>query len=413
MSAPALPDRLDTFAAGEAEVARVMNVCNACRYCEGYCAVFPAMERRLDFGRADVHYLANLCHQCGACLHACQYAPPHAFALNVPRAMAAARMNTYQRYAWPRALGMLYRHAGVKTALLCAAAIIGFLLAMALWHGTLLTPTVSGAGAFYLVFPHKGLVAVFGAVFAWSALAMLIGVARFWRGLPPTDEPAKDVDLASMARDALTLRYLDGGGDGCPEADDRPTRQRRIAHQLTMGGFVLCFAATCVATVYHYALDRIAPYAWDSLPVSLGIAGGIGLLIGPAWLWQLGEARAAMGQGGQRSRSRDARRGAPAAPGTRGEASNGTPSPDDPAQRDLDRGFLLLLFLVSASGLLLLVMRESHWMGLLLCAHLGLVAAFFVLMPYGKFAHAPYRMAALLKYAVEHRLPNRRGPGGE
>ena len=60
----------------EAEVARQMQICNACRYCEGFCAVFPAMTRRLEFGKADIHYLANLCHNCGACLHACQYAPP-------------------------------------------------------------------------------------------------------------------------------------------------------------------------------------------------------------------------------------------------------------------------------------------------------------------------------------------------
>ena len=56
--------------AEETEVARVMQICNACRYCEGFCAVFPAMTRRLEFGKADVNYLANLCH-CGACLHAC------------------------------------------------------------------------------------------------------------------------------------------------------------------------------------------------------------------------------------------------------------------------------------------------------------------------------------------------------
>jgi len=30
----------------EAEVNRVMQICNACRYCEGFCAVFPAMTRR-------------------------------------------------------------------------------------------------------------------------------------------------------------------------------------------------------------------------------------------------------------------------------------------------------------------------------------------------------------------------------
>ena len=41
--------------------------------------------------RPTSHYLANLCHNCGACLHACQYAPPHEFAVNVPRAMAQVR----------------------------------------------------------------------------------------------------------------------------------------------------------------------------------------------------------------------------------------------------------------------------------------------------------------------------------
>ena len=54
----------------EDEVGRQMQICNACRYCEGFCAVFPAMTRRLEFGTADAHYLANLCHNCGACLYA-------------------------------------------------------------------------------------------------------------------------------------------------------------------------------------------------------------------------------------------------------------------------------------------------------------------------------------------------------
>ena len=97
------------LSAREAEVGRQMQICNACRYCEGFCAVFPAMTRRLEFGKADIHFLANLCHNCGACLHACQYAPPHEFAVNVPQAMAKVRGQTYVDYAWPPALGALYR----------------------------------------------------------------------------------------------------------------------------------------------------------------------------------------------------------------------------------------------------------------------------------------------------------------
>ena len=66
------------------EANRLMTVCNACRYCEGFCAVFPAMTRRRQFDEGDVGYLANLCHNCGACYRDCQFTPPHAFAVNVP-----------------------------------------------------------------------------------------------------------------------------------------------------------------------------------------------------------------------------------------------------------------------------------------------------------------------------------------
>src|SRR5436853_6246051 len=85
-----------------AEGARMMTICNACRYCEGYSAVFPAMERRLNFSEADMHYLANLCHNCAECYYSCQYAPPHEFAVNVPQVFAGIRARSYQTYAWPR-----------------------------------------------------------------------------------------------------------------------------------------------------------------------------------------------------------------------------------------------------------------------------------------------------------------------
>src|SRR5215203_5538253 len=121
-----------------------MQICNACRYCEGFCAVFPAMTRRLEFGAGDVHYLANLCHNCGACLHACQYAPPHEFAINVPRAMAQVRIDTYTQYAWPRPLGALYRRNGVVIALATVAALAVFLALLLAMRGNLWHPPFAG-----------------------------------------------------------------------------------------------------------------------------------------------------------------------------------------------------------------------------------------------------------------------------
>ena len=78
------------------EAERIMVICNACRYCEGFCAVFPAMEMRRTFDDKDLVYLANLCHNCRGCYYACQYAPPHEFDVNVPQTFSDLRAETYE-----------------------------------------------------------------------------------------------------------------------------------------------------------------------------------------------------------------------------------------------------------------------------------------------------------------------------
>ncbi len=385
---PPLADFVKADTAAEREIARIMQICNACRYCEGFCAVFPAMTRRLEFGKADVHYLANLCHNCGACLHACQYAPPHQFAVNVPQAMAKARLETYSAFSWPRAFGRLYARAGLTIALALAAGCAAFLLLASALSGGLVG-AVEG-GNFYAIFPHNLLVVVFGAAFVYAIVALGLGGARFWRGIsPPQDR--RDLPLIAAARGpaaveaagaAATLKYLDGGhGLGCNEEDDRFTLARRRFHHLTFYGFLLCFASTSVATLYHYVLGLPAPYGWASAPVVLGIVGGAGLLIGPAGLMWLNLRR--------------------------------HPQHGDSEQRALDRGFIALLFLVSATGFAVLFLRHTALLPLTLALHLGAVMALFLTMPYGKFAHAVFRLVALLKFAIEKRLPNRLTLGGE
>jgi citrate/tricarballylate utilization protein len=44
-------------------------------------------------------------------------------------------------------------------------------------------------------------------------------------------------------------------------------------------------------------------------------------------------------------------------------------------------------------------------MGPLLALHLGAVMALFVTLPYGKFVHALYRFAALVRFHIERRRP--------
>jgi citrate/tricarballylate utilization protein len=363
------------------EVARILQICNACRYCEGFCAVFPAMTRRLTFSPSDIHYLANLCHNCGACLHACQYAPPHEFGVNVPQSLAVVRKETYIEYAWPKFLGVLYQKNGITLALASSLALIFFLVLTLAANGNLISPARNGN--FYAVFSHNTLAYLFSVTFLFALLALGIGVRRFWQSISPGGMGAARLAAsAEAAHDTFTLKYLGGGhGEGCNNADDGFSLWRKRFHHYTFYGFCLCFAATSVATLYHYVFGWQAPYAIISLPVILGTLGGIGLVIGPLGLLCLNFTRATQ----------------------HGDAS----------QKPMDRGFILLLLLISVSGLLLLAYRETAAMAILLAAHLGFVMAFFLTMPYSKFAHGVYRVAALLKNSVEKRQANNLMLGSE
>ena len=161
--ARALASGAPVLSAPEDEVARQMQICNACRYCEGFCAVFPAMTRRLQ--------------------HACQYAPPHEFAVNVPRSMAQVRGQTYADFAWPPALGALYQRNGLTLSLALAAGLALFLLMALAINGTLMGGDLDGN--FYKLFPHNLLVVLFVPVFGFAVLALALGVRKFWREVSP------------------------------------------------------------------------------------------------------------------------------------------------------------------------------------------------------------------------------------
>jgi len=354
---------------------RIMRICNACRYCEGYCAVFPAMERRLQFTRSDLNYLANLCHDCGECYYACQYSPPHEFNVNVPKSFAEIRARTYRQYAWPAPLAAMFARNGLAVSLVLALMLVLALSAATLVLGKdLVAATPDPAGDFYRFMPHRVMAGVLGGVFLFVALALAMGFIRFWRDMGESlSEFTRPDALRRALGDVLTLKYLDGKGAGCTYPDERRSQARRWFHHLTFYGFALCFAATVVGTIYHYAFGWKAPYGYLSLPVVLGTSGGVGLLIGPAGLLWL------------KLRS--------------------DPQTSDPGQLGMDVAFIALLFATSLSGLALLALRDSSVCGLLLVVHLGVVSALFLTLPYGKAVHGIYRSAALVRCALEKSQP--------
>ena len=338
---------------------RVMAICNACRYCEGYCAVFPAIERQTVFSSGDLGYLANLCHNCSECYYACPYTPPHEFAVNVPKLFAELRAQSYRESAWPHWYGgadILFPRAGCRA---CSSSY---------WEGEASQPP---RPEFYSIIPHSTMIAIFGAAAGFAVAMLIAGVLRFWRSSGPAPTSENRVrPILSALRDAMTLRYLSGAApvSGMPDSN-----ARRWFHHLTFYGFLLCFASTTAAAIEHYLFGLKAPYPFLSVPVILGTLGGIGLLIGPAGLYFIKLRR--------------------------------DPAISDPDQNGADVSFLALLFATSLTGLSLLALRATPAMGILLRVHLGVVLALFLSLPYGKFVHGGYRLAALIRYAFETASP--------
>jgi citrate/tricarballylate utilization protein len=346
------------------------------------CPVFSTLTNYRQPALAEFDYLANLCHNCGACFDVCQYAEPHPFQLNVPVVLAEQRLQSYEAFAWPLvfAKGLRMQPKVVVLALLGILSVLLLGLGLALGSAGLWS-NYSAQGSFYAVMPHQVMALLGGATFGFAMLSLGVSCYRFARhlGLDAAALSSWQVWRSALSA-AVTLRYL-GDSQGCQTLSQSQSPKRRGWHHVMAGGFVLCFASTCVATLYHYGFGLVAPYAWLSLPVLLGGLGGLGLVVGPLFLVRLKLV----------SHKQDYSTLARSKP---------VPSTEDPTPEQLNISFLLLLAWVSGTGLALLALRDHASMPVVLAVHLGAVFSLFLLMPYSKFVHAPYRLLALLKHAA-------------
>ena len=352
------------------EAERQLTVCNACRYCEGYCAVFPAMELRRAFTSGDIVYLANLCHDCRACYQACMYAPPHEFAVNIPRVLSQVRLATYQRYTWPGILRRLFRDGALTAAIAAGAvAVVGALVWVLAGPGRLFTAH-RGPGAFYEVISYGAMVLPGLVAAAYIAAVWLAGGVRFWEETSDVARQRPSLTVVAAAiLDTLTLRWLRGGGAGCAYPVERPSGSRRLLHAFVFYGFLAAVVSTTLAAIYQDLLHLLPPYPLTSAPVVLGSLGGISMIIGTAGLLLL-------------------------KPGS-------DQSTAEAGMVALDYAFLIILGLAAVTGMLTLALRSTAAMGTTLTIHLGLVAALYITAPYGKFVHGVYRYLALVRNALE------------
>ena len=289
----------------------------------------------------------------------------------MPRTLAEIRLQSYQEYAWPRALGAAFTRHNLLTGL-GLAAVLSAIMAVAAPGGL---SQADGSADFYAVVPHGVMVSLFGIVFrlrgdgdggrrhalrARRSRRLQSGRVqsrrpRTWRGrLQPAHHRRADASPSARQRRRLRLGAKNSA---------RPWR--RWLHHCTFYGFLLCFASTTVAALYHNVFGWRAPYAYTSLPVVLGTVGGVGLLVGLARPVDPAVAGATRRSATRRSADWTSR------------SSRCCSSP-------------------RLTGLALLVLRHEPAMPWLLIVHLGTVLALFVTLPYGKFVHGLYRGGGLL-----------------
>jgi citrate/tricarballylate utilization protein len=350
------------------EIDRQLSVCNACRYCEGYCAVFPAAELLTSFNDGAVTYLANLCHDCRNCYDACMFAPPHEFAVNIPKVLAEARVRTHERYGWPNVLARLLRSGWIAPV---AIGVLVFGAIAALGGPANLVTRHVGPGAFYAVVPYLALLVPALAVSLWGLFVILAGAREFARDVALPRGPSLNwAAFAKATAGALSLQYLKGGGAGCYYPRRRGSSARRRLHGCVFWGFLAAFVSTTLAAIEQNVLHILPPYEIGSAPVLFGIAGGALMVVGCTGLLVL--------------------------------KPQSDPVPTSDSMRAMDYAFLVILELVAITGMLTLVLRGTSLVGLVFSTHLAALAGLYVTAPYGKFVHFVYRYLALIKNAAEN-----------
>jgi citrate/tricarballylate utilization protein len=364
--------------AAESEAVRQLNICNSCRYCEGYCAVFPALERRTELSLFDVGHLSNLCHDCRACLYACMYAPPHEFGINLPVVLAEARVQTYDTsFPVPGGLGGDRMTKGFTATVVFVVAAAAILAVVGGTHGWGVLGGRSARSP-YVIVPYAGIIVLALAPAVVSVITGLVASIRYWQRIGGQRRDLLNVRAAwATVREGLTLKYLRGGGEDCYYPTANPSGLRRRLHSLVVCGFGLCLLSTIAAAAEQDFLGIQPPYPYLSVPVFSGLIGGIGLAIGCSGLLV-----------------------------TKAEVDS---SASDGQMMRRDTWFAAGLLALSLTGLATLFVRGSSAFGVVFAVHLTLVVGCFAVAPYTKFVHFIFRLLSLMKDNLERMATSEAG----
>ena len=350
-----------------------MKICNACRYCEGFCPVWDVMEYRREFAKGDIEYMANLCHDCGQCFDSCPFTPPNEFSVDIPSILSEVRAHTYEEYTSPSIAAPLLDKRVRFSLLLLGLSFLGLLTTYFLTgNPARILGSYTEKGSFYEILPNIFLDAAGTMLAMFAILTWLVSGLRFIN-TSKNRERIRPGDLVSAIYESLGERWFRGGGAGCnyPDREERGSYRKFVTHALVMYGFLLDLLSTASAFVEQDFLGIYPPYPILSVPVISGLAGGLMIIVGATLFLYY---------------------------------DSGGSNPRGKKMESMDRIFLITLFMVSATGIVLFAMRSTALMGLFLLIHLSFVGLLFISAPYGKFIHLVYRYLSIARYHQEKRL---------
>ena len=334
-----------------------------------------------------------LCHQCNDCSLRC---PRGARPGDV---LAAVRQKAIEHYAFPSAMGRLVnsvRAIPIMLLLIPALLIAGALLVRGPIEAAFPVLVGEHAHEFYgYFFPHWLLIAFYTSLTLLTFGGLIVALFSFWDGMKANDAALGRGTsvmgfIPSLIKALVTLFTHDRFGSCTDQAP------RKLSHLMAFYGFLALFIVTSWAVLDLYlmpllGIDSRYPFGLMHPMKMLANVGGILLIVGAG-------------------RAFLARRSAP--------------KDGNHQSTTFDWSFIWLLLLVGISGFIVETFRfvaegsagaEAYASAFALPAysiyfvHLVFVFGLLVYLPYSKFAHMWYRLAAM----AYGEYSGRTGPGSK
>lgn len=287
-----------------------------------------------------------LCHQCGDCTQHCPRG------VNPSDVLVSLRNFNYRKYAYPQFGYRLLNDWRFLPLVLLIPALIIFLILFFFGNTGIQSHSVD----YSVFFPHKILNSFFGGLVLIEAVFITVSLSRFWKDMKQFSGTGKTTGYFKAFFKTIKESFTHSLFNSCSA-----NKYRYYGHMMLLYSFVILLIVTLVAIVnvifFEYPMELGHPAKIAGNFASLMLYTGILVIVFNRLM-------------------------------KRNKESKGNYS---------DWSFLVFLFLLTLSGSLTEFARFGNWNGAytIYFIHLIFVWTVIIFIPYSKFSHFLYRIAAI------------------